>query len=230
MKPKSSWVARGVLAACAIAAPLTWGGSASALTNGAPCSSPFWTEVASPFADIELSPPAVSKGEPVHVDGSLSIEGTADMWTFVSIDNACEATRTVHDPIGLYTWTFGDGSPQETHAAPIATATHSYSKPGTYTITLTVTEQNCAAGASAHCFTGKRRLGSTFEAIRPSPRSTRRQASRSDSLRTSMRRRRPIPTSSSPDTTGISGTARAKMRPVGPRLTRMAEAGRRPSP
>ena len=154
MKPESPWVARAVLAACAIAAPLIWGGSASALTNGAPCSQ-FWTEVASPFADIELSPPAVSKGEPVHVDGNLSIEGTADMRTVVSIDNACEATRTVHDPIGLYTWTIGDGSPPETHAAPTATATHSYSKPGTYTITLTVTEQNCEAGASAHCFTGQ---------------------------------------------------------------------------
>jgi hypothetical protein len=78
MKPKSPWVAHGALAACAIAAALIWAGSAFALTNGDPCS-PFWTEVASPAADIELSPPAVSKGEAVHVDGSLSIQGSADM-------------------------------------------------------------------------------------------------------------------------------------------------------
>jgi PKD repeat protein len=154
MKPKSPWVARGALAACAIAAALICAGSASALTNGDPCS-PFWTEVASPAVDIEISPPFVSKGEAVHVDGSLSIPGTADMWTYVSSDNACEATRTVRDPIGVYTWTFGDGSPPETHTAPNGTAAHSYSKPGTYTITLTVTEQNCQAGASAHCFTGQ---------------------------------------------------------------------------
>jgi PKD repeat protein len=154
MKSKSPWVARGALAASTIAAALFWAGSASALTNGDPCS-PFWTEVASPAVDIESSPPAVSKGEAVHVDGSLSIPGTADMWTFVSSDNLCEATRTVHDPIAFYTWTFGDGSPPETHAAPNSTATHSYSKPGTYTITLSVTEQNCEGGATAHCFTGQ---------------------------------------------------------------------------
>ena len=154
MKPKSSWLARGALAACAIAAALIGAGSASALSNGDPCS-PFWTEVASPFPDIEISPVSVSKGEAVHVDGSLSIAGRVDMWTYVSNDNMCEATRTVRDPIAFYTWTFGDGSPPETHAAPNATATHAYSKPGTYTITLTVTEQNCQAGASAHCFTGQ---------------------------------------------------------------------------
>ena len=154
MKPKSSWLAHGALAAWAIAAALIWAGSASALTNGDPCS-PFWTEVASPFPDIEISPVSVSKGEAVHVDGSLSIAGRVDMWTYVSNDNMCEATRTVRDPIALYTWTFGDGSPPETHAAPDGTATHAYSKPGTYTITLTVTEQNCQAGASAHCFTGQ---------------------------------------------------------------------------
>jgi PKD repeat protein len=145
---------RCALAGCAIIAALIWAGSASALTNGDPCS-PFWTEVASPAVDIEASPPAVSKGEAVHVDGSLSIPGTADMWTYVSIDNMCEATRTVRDPFASYTWTFGDGSPPETHAAPDGTASHAYSKSGTYTITLTVTEQNCQAGASAHCFTGQ---------------------------------------------------------------------------
>ena len=151
MKLKSPWVARGVLAACAIAAALIWAGSASALSNGDPCS-PFWTEVTAPSAEIDTAV-SVWKGETVQATGGASFAGTADMWAFVSNDNACEATRTVRDPIAFYTWAFGDGSPPETHAAPDATATHAYSRSGTYTITLTVTEQNCQAGASAHCFT-----------------------------------------------------------------------------
>ena len=122
MKPKSSWLAHGALAACAIAAALIWAGSASALTNGDPCS-PFWTEVASPFPDIEISPVPVSKGEAVHVDGSLSIAGRVDMWTYVSNDNMCEA-RAQSATRSPSTRGIGDGSPPETHAAPNGTATH----------------------------------------------------------------------------------------------------------
>lgn len=154
MRQESRWCARGALVVCALVWGLVGAGGASALSNGDPCS-PFWTEVASPFASLMGAPASISPRVPFTVDAQFSISGTADKWTYVSADNLCEATSTVRDPISSYTWDFGDGSPPETHPVPDATSTHVYSTQGTYTITLTVTEQNCQAGADAHCFTGQ---------------------------------------------------------------------------
>jgi len=93
--------------------------------------------------------------DPVQFDGSRSQPGTADKWTFVSADNTCEPTSTDADPIAFYTWDFGDGSRPETDPANNPTTEHSYTRPGAYTVTLTITEQNCEAGPALHCFSNQ---------------------------------------------------------------------------
>lgn len=147
------WV-RGVLLACVLALGLVAAGRASALSDGDPCS-PFWTETDPPTAAFGVSPATVSTRELVALDATASQSGTADMWTFVSGDSMCEPTSTVADPIASYTWSFGDGSPPETDPVLAPLTGHTYARPGTYTIALTVTERNCQAGPAAHCFTNQ---------------------------------------------------------------------------
>ena len=112
MRQESRWCARGALVVCALVWGLVGAGGASALSNGDPCS-PFWTEVASPFASLMGAPASISPRVPFTVDAQFSISGTADQWTYVSAENLCEATSTVRDPISSYTWDFGDGSSTE---------------------------------------------------------------------------------------------------------------------
>src|SRR5919109_2771231 len=145
---------RGLLLACLLALGLITAGRASALTNGEPCS-PFWTEDAPPTAAFTASALTVLTFEKVQFDASGTTKGTADKWTFVSADNKCEATSTEDDPIASYTWDFGDGSPLQTDPPLAGFPAHTYIRPGTYTVTLTVTEQNCQAGPAAHCFTSQ---------------------------------------------------------------------------
>lgn len=145
---------RGLLLTGLLALGLITAGRASALSNGDPCS-PFWTEDTPPIAAFSSSPATVSTLEAVLFDGSASVRGTADKWTFVSVSNTCEATSTADDPIASYTWDFGDGSPPETDPALAGFPAHTYVRSGTYTVTLTVTEQNCQAGPGAHCFTSE---------------------------------------------------------------------------
>jgi large repetitive protein len=143
---------RGLLLACVLGLGLITAGRANALTNGDPCS-PFWTEDTPPIAAFSASPATALTFEAVQFDSSGSTHGTADKWTFVSVSNTCEATSTADDPIASYTWDFGDGSPPETDPAPWAVHAHAYTTPGTYMVTLIVTEKNCQAGQAAHCFT-----------------------------------------------------------------------------
>ncbi len=99
----------------------------------------------------------------VGFDGTSSSAGTAEKWTFVSAVSECEPTATVTDPITSYTWNFGDGSPLVTNHSPTTGAGHAYDRPGTYTVTLTVTEQNCQSGPGAKCFTGDSTASITVE-------------------------------------------------------------------
>src|SRR5689334_1530576 len=148
---------RGLLLACLLALGLITAGQASALSNGDPCG-PRWTEDTPPTAGFTESPSVPLSLEAVQFDGSRSVNGTAEKWTFVSADNKCEATSTEDDPIASYTWDFGDGSPPETDPAVAGFPAHAYIRPATYMVTLTVTEQNCEAGPAAHCFTGSKTL------------------------------------------------------------------------
>src|SRR5689334_18634653 len=124
---------RGLLLACLLALGLISAGRASALTNGEPCS-PFWTEDTPPTAALPASALTVSRFEAVQFDASRSQPGTADKWTFVLTDNACEATSTESDPIASYTWIFGDGSPPEIDSASTPATQHAYTRPGTYVV------------------------------------------------------------------------------------------------
>ncbi len=140
------------LAGCLAAAALMFPGNASALNNGDPCQ-PYWTQSTPPSASFSWLPDPAATSQTINFDGSSSTSGTADKWTYVSGDAACESTSTENDPINKWTWDFGDGSAPETHVGS-ATATHSYATAGTYTVQLTVTEQNCRhQGATTTCFT-----------------------------------------------------------------------------
>jgi PKD repeat protein len=70
-----------------------------------------------PTASVGFSPPAPLIGTPVSFDGSGSSDPNAG------------AT------IGTYTWSFGDGA-----TGSGATSSHAYSSPGSYTVTLTVSD------------------------------------------------------------------------------------------
>jgi PKD repeat protein len=152
MTTKRGWSVRGLLVACVLTLGLLVPGGVSALGNGDPCS-PFWTEVNPPTAVLDAPATTVSRFDRVQFDASRSQQGTADKWTFVSADNACESTSTEADPIAFYTWIFGDGSPPEIDPVSMPVTQHAYAQPGTYVVGLTVTEQNCESGAAAQCFT-----------------------------------------------------------------------------
>lgn len=123
--------------------------SASALPNGASCG-PQYTEATAPSAAFAFSPSSTLTQSAVSFDGGASTSGTADVWTFLSGDDACEQTSTISDPIVSYRWAFGDGTAE---TGSTATTSHSYAHAGQYTVTLTVTEKLCEAGSHAHCFT-----------------------------------------------------------------------------
>jgi len=139
------------LAGCVAAAALLSPASASALNNGDPCG-PRYTQDTPPAAAFIWSPDPALTADSITFDGSSSTSGTANKWTYVSADAACDDTSTETDPIHKWTWDFGDGSAPETQVGQ-ATTTHSYAKAGVYTVQLTVTEQNCQQGTNAHCFT-----------------------------------------------------------------------------
>jgi PKD repeat protein len=61
--------------------------------------------------------------------------------------NGSGSTDTGSMPIASYRFNFGDGTPQVTTTAPTATAQHTYASPGTYTVTLIVTDTGGYASA-----------------------------------------------------------------------------------
>jgi PKD repeat protein len=124
--------------------------SASAtLPNGALCG-PQYTQASAPAAAFAFSPSSPLTQTAVSFDGSASTSGTADKWTWVSGDAACEQTSTIADPIVSYKWNFGDGVTENDNTP---TTSHTYAHAGQYTVGLTVTEQFCEAGIHARCFT-----------------------------------------------------------------------------
>lgn len=136
-------------------------GSAGASQNGDPCS-PFFVEVTPPEAQFLTT---VTSPRSVNFDASISNWGTAEVWTFVAADNACEATRVEPDPVVYYSWDFGDGGSTGPSSSPITS--HTYSTGGTHIITLTVTERDCEGGTNAHCFTGATKLALTLADLPP---------------------------------------------------------------
>jgi PKD domain-containing protein/PASTA domain-containing protein len=126
---------------------------ASALGNGDPCS-PFWTQATAPSSAFSVvvtsSQIGIHTGDMVTINGTPSTAGTAHRWTWVAGDAACEATSTQADPISNYSVDFGDGASASSSGTLLD---HVYQHAGVYPVTLTVTEQNCQGGASAHCFT-----------------------------------------------------------------------------
>jgi large repetitive protein len=149
----------GVLLGSAVTLAMLAPGGASALQNGEPCS-PFFTEVMFPEAQFLV---VVSSLKSVTLK-SVSNQGLADVWTYVSADNLCEATSTEADPFASYTWDFVDGSSTVSSAE---TTSHTYARAGTYNVKLTVTERDCEAGPHAHCFTGSATVPLTIPDLPP---------------------------------------------------------------
>ena len=81
-----------------------------------------------PTAAFAFSPSQALLGVPVGFDGSSSTDA--------------------YDPIVSYAWNFGDGT-TGTGAKP----THTYNKPGTYTVTLAVTDQDGLQALAQHTIT-----------------------------------------------------------------------------
>jgi large repetitive protein len=145
LKPRL--VAAGLVVAAIMVAPA----GASAFSNGDPCP-PYWTEATAPTASFGSAPADPATQVSVSFDASASSSGTAFKWTWSGGDAACEAGATAQtDPISVYKWNFGDGS-TETDASP--TTSHTYASAGTYTVTLTVQEENArSVGATTTYFT-----------------------------------------------------------------------------
>ncbi|MFY8091833.1 MAG: PKD domain-containing protein [Chitinophagaceae bacterium] len=82
---------------------------------------------------------------PVASFNTYTNTSAGDSYTFISTSTVPSGTMT-------YSWNFGDGSP----ASSLVNPTHTYSTPGTYTVTLTVTGSNgCPAttttGSVTYC-------------------------------------------------------------------------------
>ena len=84
-----------------------------------------------PTAAFSASPSLQQTGSPVAFNGS----GSSD--------------RNAGQSVTGYRWNFGDGSPTGTGATP----SHTYSSPGTYTVTLTVTGSEGLTGSVSHTLT-----------------------------------------------------------------------------
>ena len=83
------------------------------------------------------------------VDAGANQTATADSPISVS---ASFTDPGVNDAPWAYSFDWGDGSPRTTgsttsQTAPVA-ATHTYTKPGMYTVRVTVTDRNSAAGTN----------------------------------------------------------------------------------
>ncbi len=92
-----------------------------------------------PVASFTFTPSTAAVGESVNFDGSASTDdGT----------------------ITSYSWTFGDGQ-----TGSGATITHSYANPGTYTVTLTVTDNDGLTASVTHDITIVAQLQATVSAV-----------------------------------------------------------------
>ena len=92
-------------------------------TNGAQDLNGYISSV--PITVVPQAPlvPQLSTGADGLYGVGVADEGTTDAWNITGM-----------------TYDFGDGSPTETETGPDVYATHTYAKPGTYTITGTVTD------------------------------------------------------------------------------------------
>src|SRR5437763_12926289 len=106
-------------AVCALALGMPMSAAAAPPHNGDPCS-PFWTQATPSGPAFSFSPPAPLTQVSVALDASASQPGTANKWTLVSGDAACEGTSVETDPISSYKGDFGDGSPTQASDTPTA--------------------------------------------------------------------------------------------------------------
>ena len=83
----------------------------------------------SPTASFSLNPLEPTAGQPVSFNGTSSIDPDGS--------------------IVAYSWSFGDGTPVGSGPAP----THAYAAPGSYTVTLTVTDSDGATNAASRPLT-----------------------------------------------------------------------------
>src|SRR5947199_9841427 len=108
------------LAGCVAAAALLSPASASALNNGDPCG-PRYTQDTPPAAAFIWSPDPARTADSITFDGSSSTSGTANKWTYVSADAACDDTSTETDPTRKATWELRGGRAPERQAGPATT-------------------------------------------------------------------------------------------------------------
>ncbi len=85
-------------------------------------------------------------GQVANVPPTAAFGATAD---FLSLTFNGSASNDPDGSIASYAWNFGDGN---TSSGVSPTATHAYSQAGTYTVTLTVTDNSGAIGQVSHTY------------------------------------------------------------------------------
>lgn len=115
--------------------PLVW----SNLNSG--CMGREWS-YAVPNARFVL-PSTGTQGQPVTADGSSSNDPSGDI---ASLTYA-STSYSLGSGITSYSWSWGDGGMSQTTTP---TASHAYSSPGTYQVTLTVTDDLGFTGTATH--------------------------------------------------------------------------------
>ena len=109
-----------------------WFGAFGGTYNSTPHGETAWVDDVTIFFDI---PPSV----PIAVFDSNPAQGTAPLTIQFNASASHESTG-FSSSIIVYMWDFGDGSPVENVSDPVTS--HTFTNPGTYTVTLTVFDAN----------------------------------------------------------------------------------------
>ena len=104
------------------------------------CRAPEYT---GPTARATVSSTSVPYGTSLTFDASHSTEGYTTYWYIDGETRKCELDVSKSDPITSFAWDFGD----ETRAGVVAVS-HTFTRPGTYHVKLTVTTEKSGDEAS----------------------------------------------------------------------------------
>jgi len=125
-------------------------GSTSFTTYNTPGTYTASLEVTDSDGDKDTKTVTITVTAPVNVapTAAISTSGTAGIAPF-AVNLSGSGSSDPDGTIASYSWNFGDGSPANTTVSPSKT----YSTPGIYTVTLTVTDNQGATGTATQLIT-----------------------------------------------------------------------------